>query len=391
MSLSGYVTTLTQALTYLQCNEVHPVCGGCQRHGVQCVYTNPTLKTPIDHEAKNASKNAPEKVANKLAVEYPESAQRRLLELRLLTQWVTKSAFTFPGSGEKDYREAMLFGVPKSALESPAWLNIVLAFSAIHIAKTSSSPTEQREFMDVFHKYLDLGLQEHRRDVDNLCREKANAVCVTSSLVRNCMQAMFQDRDLVPYSPPSQYLHMSNGSGNVFKTAWSWVSEDKTCLAWRLGTTGPDLSDLKELFGEKKRKGFTHLLHRSPADVKFEPWDTETQSAYELTLSFIGGIQIAVDDGERPEHTFRRIIAFPMFIPKRFIELVEERQPRALVFLAHYFSFLSRLRGIWWVGDAGRREIGAIQEVLESPWVEQLDWPLKKMEEVWNIRPWEYF
>jgi hypothetical protein len=391
MSLSCYMTTLTQLLTTLQCNEVHPVCGGCQRHGVVCIYTNPTLKTPVDREAKNAPKSAPAKAATNSNVEYPESNERRLLELRLLTQWVTKSAFTFPGSEEKDYREGMLLGVPNHALKFPAWLYCIFAFSAIHIAKTSAIPAEQREFMDSFRKYLDLSLQEHRRDVDDLCKEKANAICITSSLIRNCMQAIFQDRDLVPYSPPAQWLHMSHGSGDVFKTAWDWVSEDKASLAWRLGTTGPDLSDLKELFAERKREGFVHLLNRRPADVKFEPWDTETQRAYELTLSFIGGIQIAIDEGERPSHTFRRIIAFPMFTPKRYIELVEEAQPRALLILAYYFSFLSRLRGIWWIGDAGRREIRAIQSVLESPWVEQLEWPINKMEEVWDIRPWQYY
>jgi hypothetical protein len=182
---------------------------------------------------------------------------------------------------------------------------------------------------------------------------------------------------------------MMSGSGDVFKTAWDWVREDKTSLAWKISTTGPDLSNLEELFGEKKREHFKHLLHRTPLHEDLEPWSTEVQLAYERTLSYIGGIQIAIDGGEKRWQTFRRVVVFPMFAPKRYIELVEEGQPRALVVLAHYFSFLARLRDVWWVGDTGRREIRAIQTLLDSPWVEQLKWPLDQMEEVWDIRPWE--
>lgn len=384
-------SSLPEVLTYLQCNEEHPICGGCQRHGVQCIYSSPTIKTPGEREAKQASKNnVPGMGIIKPDLEYPESEQRRLLELRLMYQWLTKSAFSFPGSDDKDHREAMLLTVPDTALKCPAWLYTIFAFSAMHIAKTSSSPTERREFTDTFQKYFDLALQEHRRDVAGLCRETANNICMTSSLIRNCTQALVQDRDLVPYSPPSQWLHMMHGSGDVFRTAWDWISDDESCLVYRISTSGPNLSDLDELFSEKNRAPFTHLLPRSPANRECELGDREAQRAYDLTLSYIGSIQIAHEGGEKKSHTFKRVIAFPMFAPKRYIEMVEEGRPRALVILAHYLSFLARLRGFWWVGDTGRREILAIQSVLESPWLEMLEWPLQKMEEVWDLKPWEY-
>jgi hypothetical protein len=388
MSLSGYLFSLTQLLTSVQCNEAHPVCGGCQRHGVECVYSNPGLRPPAESAAKSASKESREKSTSKPDMEYAESDERRLLELRLLYQWLTKSAFTFPGSNDKEYRDAIIIAQPNSAMAFPAWLYSLFSFAAIHIAKTSPSPAEQRQFTDTFHKYLDLALQEHRRDVTNLCKELANAVCMTSSMIRNCTQALVQDRELLPYSPPSQWLYMMNGSGDVFVTAWDWVCDDETSLARRIGTAGPDLSNFKELFAERKRAALKHLLHRSPADEDVEPWNDETKHAYERTLSYIGGIQIAINEGESLAHTFRRIIAFPMFVPKRYIELVEEEHPRALVVLAYYFSYLARLRSVWWVGDTGRREIRAMQSVLKSPWVELLEWPLEKMEEVWDIQPW---
>lgn len=390
MSFSNYFNSLTYLLTSLQCNEVHPVCGGCSRHGVECIYSDHALKSSSDPAASNTDIGFPELSATKSDLEYPESEERRLLELRLMYQWLTKSGFAFPGADVKEYRESMLLSVPYTAMKFPAWLYAVFAFAAMHISKTALSQTEQREYKDHFHNYLGLALHEHRRDVERLSEKNADAICMTSNLIRNCTQAVVQDRELVPYAPPSQWLYMMNGSGDVFKTAWPWVINDKTSLARRVGTDGPDLSNLEEIFDPKKREGFQHLLQRSPVDEEAEPWDAEIKRAYELTLCFIGGIQMAIDKGEKLAHLFRRAIAFSMFIPKRFVDLVNEGQPRALVILAYYFSYLAKLRGIWWVGDVGRREIKALVPELKSPWLEMLDWPLENMEVVWDIKGWEY-
>lgn len=307
-----------------------------------------------------------------------------------MCQWLTKSAFTFPGIEDKNLREAMVQSLHEVVIKFSAWLYTIFAFSAIHIAKTSSSLDEQREFTDTFQKYFDLALQEHRRDVAGLCKETADNICMTSSLIRNCTQALVQDRELVPYSPPSQWLHMMSGSGDVFKTAWDWTGDDKNSLTHRISTFGPNLSNLEELFSEKNRGPFKHLLPRSPANEECELGDMEARRAYELTLRYVGSIQIAHEQGEKLSHIFRRIIAFAMFAPKLYIEMVEEGRPRALVILAHYLSFLARMRGLWWIGNTGRREILAIQSVLESPWLEMLQWPLEKMEEIWEMKTWEY-
>lgn len=394
MPLTMYLTALANVLTFSQCNEVHPVCGGCQRHGVECIYTRSPSDRDVKASSENGGKAAIKDASPKTEVTdlngslgYPESEKRRLLELRLMFQWLTKSGLAFPQRESTQYQESLLQASPSNAMKHPAWLYGLFTFAAIHIFRTATSPAEQDEFRDVFHRYLDLALQEHRRDVAELCQENANAVCMTSNILRNCTQAIAQERDLIPYTPPSQWMYMMNGSGDVFKTAWSWVCDDETSLARRVGTDGPDLTNLKDIFAPEKREVFKHLLYRSPLDEGIEPWDLDTQNAYELTLSYIGSLQVAMDHGEPLVHSFRRVMAFCMFIPKRFIDLVDEGRPRALVVMAYYFSYLARLRTIWWIGDTGRREILGIQSVLKSPWAEMLEWPLSTMEDIWEVHP----
>jgi hypothetical protein len=390
MALTAYLDLLSQNLTRFQCNEVHPVCGSCQRHNVPCVYTNTGIKAPIEHEPQSTVKAPLERDPTHSDIVRPESEERRLLELRLLHQWMTKSGLSFPGCHDKFFRDAMILSIPNKAMRHPAYLYTLFAFSAIHIARSSTSPSERREFMDSHHLYLDLALQEHRRDIENLGQDNADAVCITSSLIRNCMQAEVQDRPLHPYSPPSQWLHMMQGSGDVFKTAWDWVGEDTDSLARIIAKSGPDLTNFAEMFSSANREPFSHLLHRSPEDEANEPWDLQIQEAYERPVCYIGGIHIALNKGEEASHTFRRLLAFPMFVPKLYIKLIEERRPRALVVLAHFFAFLAGPRDLWWVGDTGRREIRAINSVLEGKWAEMLDWPLAAMEVKIDLPPWEY-
>ncbi|KJK86263.1 hypothetical protein H633G_09884 [Metarhizium anisopliae BRIP 53284] len=62
-------------------------------------------------------------------------------------------------------------------------------------------------------------------------------------------------------------------------------------------------------------------------------------------------------DRRPPGSVARRLVVFPLLVDARFVDMVDEKRPRALVVMAHYFALLAMLRGFWWVGDAGPREI----------------------------------
>lgn len=146
----------------------------------------------------------------------------------------------------------------------------------------------------------------------------------------------------------------------------------------------PNLTDFETLFALENRQSLLHLF-TNPPGIDPEPWSPETQEAYEHTLSFIGAIQVALDAGvEGPDQILRRCLGFPGLIPKRFIDMVEERRPRALVILAHYFAYLARFREIWWIGDSGAREVRAIAGILAPEWREMMGWPVGEVERIYS-------
>src|SRR5213078_1264997 len=131
---------------------------------------------------------------------------------------------------------------------------------------------------------------------------------------------------------------MSNGAWNVFHTAWEWIKDDSTAAVNAIVKSAPILSDPDALFCERNRGGFANLLlplrkgilGQDQGDCG-ELEDRETREAYEGTVSYIGSVQMAIKAREHSMGICRRLMAFAVLVPKKMIELVEEKRPRALV------------------------------------------------------------
>ena len=268
--------------------------------------------------------------------------------------------------------------LPNLAFRNDALLNVMCAIAALHTAKCNPQDSEA---VDVYRKYLDLALREHFNDVAHITKINADAACMTSSLIRIAAFAVLQERPLVPYTPPSQWLQMTKGAGNVFREAWDFIKDDKSSLAFRMVERTPIVKDSEALFEESSRQGLLHLLHATPTEHAFEAWSAEVEEAYASTLSYIGSVQSFIAGGEKPGTVCRILIMFPYLIQKGFIDLVEEQRPRALVILAHYFALLTCFEYVWFLGDIGSREIRAIQAAIPQEWQELMSYPLQTLAE----------
>jgi hypothetical protein len=306
-------------------------------------------------------------------LDFPESRNRRILELKLLHQYITKTSLTIASDPAR--AEAWTNIIPNLAFTNDALLYSMYSASALHLAKVEP---QDPEALDSHRRYLDLALREHSNDVAQLNKANADIVCLTSSLLRMCAFVMLQDRPLNPYEPPMQWLHMTSRAVTVFKEAWKWIGDDQNSIASILVRRMPIILDDEAKYGEHNRKGLLHLLRPSQRP---ESWDADIQDAYESTISYIGSIMIAITTQVEQPEIFRRIIAFPMLIKRGFIYLVEQRQPRALVVLAHYFALCTMLKKVWWIGDVGPREVRGIQMVLSDEWLDLMCWPLQTIEQ----------
>ena len=61
-------------------------------------------------------------------------------------------------------------------------------------------------------------------------------------------------------------------------------------------------------------------------------------------------------------------------IPCRFMDLLKERQPFALVILCHFIVILHSSRKQWWMGEWSTRALEDIVQVLDGEWKESITW-----------------
>jgi hypothetical protein len=279
--------------------------------------------------------------------------------------------------------------IPRLAFRHNALLYSIYTIAALHIANLEPSNSEH---VATYQKYLGLTLREHRNDVTNLGPANADATALTSSFLRVSNFALLKERQQDPYAPPIDWLHMSNTTGQGLNVAaWQYIHNDANSIMRAFIHDAPGMSpnpngcirDGDFIFQEAKRREPLHLLRRTQDDILTEPWNAEILDAYETTISYIGAIQLAIQAHEPPESIFRRIILFPQCVETNFITLVQQQRPRALVILAHYFAYLTDFRYIWWIGDAGPREVRGIESVLPDDWLDLMNWPLQAIEDVY--------
>ncbi|OJI99630.1 hypothetical protein ASPVEDRAFT_81228 [Aspergillus versicolor CBS 583.65] len=61
-------------------------------------------------------------------------------------------------------------------------------------------------------------------------------------------------------------------------------------------------------------------------------------------------------------------------VPPRYLELVREKKPLALIIFAHYSAVLHHLRDRWWMGDWGSRLVKEISQLLGSERMGSILW-----------------
>jgi hypothetical protein len=148
------------------------------------IVTTPIRSPTISHQVSSGANSVDLMGASSLnaggagTLEFPESRNRRLLELKLLHQYITKTSPTI--ATDPNRAEAWTTIVPILAFTNDSLLYSIYSASALHIAKAKP---QDPEALDAHRRYLDLALREHSNDVSQLSEVNADTVCMTSSLL----------------------------------------------------------------------------------------------------------------------------------------------------------------------------------------------------------------
>ncbi|OAL32165.1 hypothetical protein AYO22_00615 [Fonsecaea multimorphosa] len=305
-------------------------------------------------------------------LEMPESRSRRLLELRLLNHYSEHLIKPFPDLANSNLVTAWSAEVPRLSLKHDNLLYMMFSCAASHLLRAQPDDGELNAAADV---YLGLALREQHQAVSKLSGENADAVCFAAMLLLITSVARLWRRPLEPYSPPMEWLRLGTGAGTVLRAAKDIFKQD-TSSKMMLLINAPPVFDVKVLFAKENLKPFSRVLELEKIQHAGPGWDAERFEVLEKSLCYIGYLYLSVDEDEPVYIVARKIVSFAIFVPRPFVELVEEKHPCALVILAHYFALMARFPSVWWIGKTPRREVHAIHDALPSEWQDQMKWPM---------------
>ena len=264
--------------------------------------------------------------------------------------------------------------VPALCLEHDSVLYAQFALSATNLLRKNQ---DDEALYSARQNYFVLALREQRKACAEIDAHNAEAVCLTSVIILHTSFATMHERLLEQYTPPIEWLKMGRGAGAVMWKAKAAVT--------------PEMPATFKIFMESYQQVLNEQHIPISLDQPFaavlsviceHELDRTARDAHRKTLAYINAMQRQIDNGDHWSVVSRRLQAFPMVIPTKFIDLVEEQDIGALVVLAHYFGVAAQIDSeFWWLKGfhndrTAVREIQAINTVVAHMSPSIMTWPL---------------
>jgi hypothetical protein len=161
------------------------------------------------------------------------------------------------------------------------------------------------------------------------------------------------------------------GVAAVVARAWSWLA---------LGGLGPVL--LPKLTWDYTRAPPTDDPLRDVEALILTVDDAEKRGLYtkivkDLQVVFVRMHYLSKDSCFHPD-----LFQWPARLPARYVELLTDGEPEALVIFAHYAVLLSRESSVWWLQGKAESIISSVYSHLSPENRRWVEWPIQQV--FWN-------
>ena len=291
------------------------------------------------------------------------------------------TASTF--SDKQEQTVAWQLNVPALANDADYLMDAILAISAFHLR--ALHPDDQT-LVRASHGYMASALAQFSTLLRNgVSEDNAEALFATATLIafQSSASRLFDDSD-DGYAVPLAWFHSYQGIKTVVIASWQWLRNSNRIQPIISGQ--PSLSlDLHP----DKQTFFSSLLDGIDEQLAAEAEETraETRQGYEHATAFLNWAH------QKPERD--RIIAFAATVSRRFVALIGERDPRALVIIACFFAMTKVVDSVWWLEGIARKEVKGIYALLPPEWLPKMKWPMKVADhegpmdvDTWGVSSW---
>ncbi|KKK14578.1 hypothetical protein ARAM_006311 [Aspergillus rambellii] len=300
-----------------------------------------------------------------------------MLEMKLFHHFLIDASITL----RQDVLEAGHFqvAVPRLATSNPFLLDIILAFSSLHLAFLEQGDSK---WLEIALKYQNRAFTAFNRVLAELTPENSGPAFICSIFIMLCAFAypcISQDRDT--FDPISQVLEIHRllvGCAFLFQQL-DRMEEPGEMKAWLVykrpevfkesGMVEGGHDDNSKL--EHLRRELLESLEKfqTVIDSKRGPHQKMYKQIWEVLQEMIMEWPMGKAKGG--------ILAFPIHISEEFMSLLKKGEWVARILFLYYGVGMHLLSEKWYVGVWGRRLVTAVLENLEEippAWKETVTW-----------------
>jgi hypothetical protein len=299
-----------------------------------------------------------------------QTTELDITDLRLLHHFTTVVALDLAHPLKPDTLRLWQQHLVELGFRHEFLLRGILAVAAYHIAYTS--PTSHEEFTLLASNHQSLALAQFQDALTAVSATNCHALFAFSCLIIILTFASS------PKSQPAaadfntdvlQWFHMLRGGKIVLDMFPDAIKQ----------------SFLKPLLDEMAYTENTATHSIPGADritdlfrvCNISSHERETSQAYTLAIhTLLSTFTQASICRNRGDGTILASLVWPVSLPPRFVDLLSEKQPEALVILAHYCVLISWAQDSdWFISGWGRYMLETIRESVPESWHEHLKWP----------------
>ncbi|CAL3966327.1 unnamed protein product [Diplocarpon coronariae] len=375
----NYHSQYSSNLIVHQCDEIHPTCGNCLKHGVSCDFEFPGSRmSPFSGPSSAPTGSVSEastprststimplyQTPSALVRTQTNPAVSRSLEFKFLHNYTALTSQTF--SDTKEQKHIWQVDIPIIAYGAQHLMDAILAVSALHLR---SMHPEDHSLIRASHGYMASSIAQYSNLLNQgLSEVNSEALFSTSALIAFQASASrrFDDEANGLYTLPLAWFHSFQGVKTIVLASWQWLRTSDRIY--------PIINSQPALFLDpdpERKLFFAPLLQGLEEQLAHIPGKecAEAKRAYEHAVSFLNWSH------KKPARN--RILGFAATVSRQFVDLVGQQDPRALVITACFFALTKMVDNVWWLEGLAKREVNGICSLLPPDWWPKMEWALR--------------
>ncbi|CAG7948309.1 unnamed protein product [Penicillium salamii] len=364
---------------HMKCDEKRPICSNCTSSQRHCEFVGPL---PLVHGSRSASRElttASPSVQSQSALspaqtfqqpnKFTEDAPVNMLHVELLHDlWSDgMNALLSSDTAEKiSFQDFLCHG-----LAAPYLMNELLSLSALHLSIVR--PEKRNYYQHHSTQLQNYALNSFNAMSSHITAENTPPIFLFAAILglhKLCETLVYRDDDFEGFLDRFvQYVRLHHGV-RVVVGQGRWETLQQTNLKPFLDF-GTKIPPLESTLGPVCQE----LLDR----IKGVGLDDATFRIYQQAVQNVQSVMTIVEGQAPGTDSVNILVAWPILVPREYIDLISERRSEALVIFAYYGALVDTQKDIWLFRDGGEYLVRSISQYLGAHWEEWLRWPCQNL------------